>query len=329
MIILYPEVFWLFLPLLILLVPAFFQYRKGKSLLAALGGAWRSEKTGQVYFLKSLLYWITILLFFAFSILAVAGLSWNKAPVRDEADGLDIIYAVDISRSMLARDIEPDRLERSSELINSISSNLNGARQGIVIFKGDGQVLVPLTDDSFVLESGINSLSPSLYTVPGSNIAKGIKAAMDAFAPGSPARKAIVLITDGESLEGNASAMARECYLNDISLFIAGAGTSGGSLIYDGDGEIIADSSGQAVVTKLNRQELQDLVIEGSGSYYDISDLKTAGLMIQDLLALSENSGAEGIRFTDQINYRVFLILALVCLILNLFSTNLRWSKWY
>jgi len=327
--ILYPEVFWSFIPLLILLISAFFQYRKGKSLLVDLGGEWRREKTGQIYFIKSLIYWITILLFFIFSILAAAGISWKQVPVHDESKGLDVIFAVDISRSMLARDLEPDRLNRARELINSISSNLHGSRQGIVVFKGGGQVLIPLTDDRIVLESGINSLSPSLYTVPGSNLAMGLKSAIDAFSTGSPAEKAIVLISDGESLEGNAAAWARECYLKDISLFIAGAGTLQGSLIYDGKGGIITDSSGQAVVTKLNQQGLQDLIIDDSGHYYDLSDLKTAGAMLQDILSLTEKSGSEGIRFKDQMNFRVFLILAFISLILNLLSTQLRWSKWY
>jgi Ca-activated chloride channel family protein len=270
-----------------------------------------------------------MLLFFVFSLLATAGISWNKEPVKDESSGLDIVYAVDVSRSMLAQDIHPDRLSRAGELIRSLTGNIPEGRNALVIFKGDGHILVPLTEDKIIIESAVNNLSPSLYTVQGSDIAKGLKKAMQAFPAGSPARKVILLITDGESLEGNPVAMARECFLNDITLFVAGTGTVQGSLLYDASGDVISDSSGKAVVSRLNQSILREMADSGAGKYYDLSDVKTPGLIIQDLNSLSEESGAEGIRLQDQMSFRIFLIIALLCLILNLIGTQLRWSKWY
>uniref|UniRef100_UPI0026187695 VWA domain-containing protein n=1 Tax=Oceanispirochaeta sp. TaxID=2035350 RepID=UPI0026187695 len=324
MTVLFPKVFWLFLPLLLLLLPAFINFRIGRNLLIRLGGEWRQERIFHVYFVKTIFYWLTMLLFFSFSLLARAGLSWNQEPVKDESLGLDIVFALDISRSMLAQDLHPDRLTRAGELISSVTGNLSGGKNGIVIFKGDGYTMVPLTEDKIIMSSAVSSLSPSLYTVPGSDIAKGLRKAMEAFPQGSPARKVILLITDGESLEGNPVAMARECTLNDIALFVAGAGTVQGSLLYDASGEIISDSSGQAVVSRLNQNLLQEMADTASGRYYDLSDVKTPGNIIQDLSSLNENSGAEGIRFQNQLNFRFFLIIALFFLILNLSGSQLR-----
>ncbi|MBF9017828.1 MULTISPECIES: VWA domain-containing protein [unclassified Oceanispirochaeta] len=327
--IVYPEVFWLLIPVALLLLPAALNYRKGYILLLKLAGEWRKVKTTQVYMIKTLIYWMTIILFFVFSILALAGISWTKEAVRDDSTGLDIIFAVDISRSMLAADITADRLSRSGELISSLNSGFSRTRMGLVIFKGDGEVLVPLTDDRYIMETAVRSLSPSLYTVPGSDISRGITKAAGSFPEGSPAKKLIILITDGEALDGNAEDAARECYLQDISLFVVGAGTEEGSLIYNSDGSIVSDSLDQAVVTKLDRSHLSDIVESASGNYYDISDVKTAGMIIEDIKSLQEGSGAEGIRLQDQMNYRLFLFIALTFLVLNLASSRIRWSRWY
>lgn len=327
--IVYPEVFWLLIPVAFLIIPAVMNYRKGVTLLLRLAGSWREEKTAQAYIVKTLVYWLTILLFFVFSLFALAGISWTKEAVRDDSTGLDIIFAVDISRSMLAMDISPDRLTRSGELISSLSSALGGARMGLVIFKGEGEVMVPLTDDRFSLETAVSSLSPSLYTVPGSDISKGIMKAVSSFPKGSPAKKVLILITDGEALEGNAEAAARECYLQEINLLVVAAGTEEGSLIYNADNSVVSDSTGQAVITKLDKSRLMNIAKSGSGTYYDISDMKTPGLILESLKSLEEGSGAEGIRLQDRMNYRLFLLIAMAFLVLNLGSTRIRWSRWF
>jgi Ca-activated chloride channel homolog len=327
--IVYPEVFWLLIPVALLLLPAALNYRTGSFLLLKLAGEWRKIKTAQAFMIKTIIYWLTIILFFVFSILALAGISWTKEAVRDDSIGLDIIFAVDISRSMLAGDITPDRLSRAGELISSVNAGFSGAKMGLVIFKGDGEVLVPLTEDRFSVETAVSNLSPSLYTAPGSDISLGIAKAAASFPEGYPSRKLIILITDGEALEGDAEAAARDCYLQDINLFVVGVGTEEGSLIYKSDGSIVSDSSDQAVITKLDKEHLASIVESASGSYYDISDIKTAGMILEDLRSLQDGSGAEGIRLQDQMNYRMFLFIALTFLLLNLASTRIRWSKWY
>lgn len=327
--ILYPEVFWLLLALFLLLIPAIFNYRKGRKTLRLLAGQWRNEESSQVYFIKSLIYWLTIFLFFIFSILALAGLSWGKTTVKDESSGLDLVIAVDISRSMLADDIAPSRLTRAAEGISYVLNSFESTRAALVIFKGEGNVLVPLTEDRILMESAIRSLSPDLYTVPGSDLELGIRSALNAFPPGSPGKKAILLVSDGESLNGSPREAAREAYLQEVPLFILGAGASEGILLQDISGIVIKDNNGQAVITRLNGELLRDLAERSGGSYYNLSDPRSLGEIVTSIRELTAAQDKERIVSRDQKQYRIFVILALFFLVLNLSLGGIRWSRWF
>ena len=327
MTLLYPEAFWLFIPLLLILVPAVILYSRGRRILNRLAGGWRSLNAGQVFFIRTVVEWLTIFLFFIFSILSLAGISWSRSPVRDDSTGLDVIFAVDVSRSMLAEDVPPHRLGRSAELIHSLVGEAD--RSGIVIFKGAGRVLIPLTEDKVAVEDGVNHLSPSMYSVAGSDLSRGLSGALDAFPEGSPSRKVIILLSDGESLEGNPVYTARECRLRDITLFVVGVGSEGGSMIPDASGDPVQDETGKAVITRMDRGALVDIAAAGDGRFYDLSDTGTPGQIVQDLQNLRGGTGSEGLRFDSEINYRVFLVIALCFLLLNLIMPRIRWSRWF
>jgi Ca-activated chloride channel family protein len=324
---LYPEAFWLFIPLLLLLIPAVILYRRGRRILGRLAGGWRSMSAGQVFFIKTVVEWLTIILFFVFTVLSLAGISWTRTPVRDDSSGLDVIFAVDVSRSMTAEDLSPSRLGRSAELIHSLLGEAD--RSGIVIFKGEGRVLVPLTEDNIAVEDGINHLSPSMYTVPGSDLSRGLARALEAFPEGSPARKVVILLSDGESLEGNPSYIARECRLRNITLFTVGVGSDEGSMIPGASGDPVQDETGQAVITRMDRGALMGIAEAGDGRFYDLADSGVPGQIVQDLQDLRGGAGAKGLRFDSIINYRAFLIIALCCLLLNLLAPRIRWSRWF
>ena len=327
--ILYPEAFWLLTIILLLLVPAVLNYRKGTKSLGVLAGLWRSSESRQIYFIKTLIYWVTIYLFLIFTVLALAGMSWGKTTAKDESSGFDLIVAVDVSRSMLADDIKPSRLSRSAESLASILNSFEGIRAGIVIFKGRGEILVPLTEDHIQLEAGLRSLSPDLYTIPGSDIEQGLLSAIEAFPAGSPGKQAILLVTDGESLQGEAGNAAREAYLREIPLFILGAGSTDGIILRDKNGDIIKDSGGQPVVSRLDEEILGNLADLSGGAYYNLSDPRSQGEITMSLHELTEGQGAEGIKYQDQYQFRIFIILALLSLAVNLFLGGIRWSKWF
>ncbi len=328
MTILYPEVFWFFIPLALLLVPAALHYQWGKDVLIALGGVWRKSVLYQTFLTKTFLYWITIFLAFSFLTIAVAEISWGRKAVIDNSEGLDIIFAMDISRSMLARDVVPDRLARGIELITTLAASLQG-RMGIVIFKGDGRVFIPLTKDRIALEQAVRSLSPSLYTQGGSNLEKGLQKAIDSFPPGGVAKKNIILITDGESLEGNPYEAVQRAHSLDINLFVVGVGTEEGSLLYDAQGALILQPSGEPVVSKQDRKLLEGLARRGGGQYYSLGDIQSPRTLIQSVEELGSSSMVAGVRFQKKNAYRLFLLLGIGFLALNILLMQIRWSQWY
>jgi Ca-activated chloride channel homolog len=327
--ILYPEVFWFLLPLAFLLVPAVLNYRKGKRSLILLSGDWRQEESLKAYFIKSSVHWITIFLFFILSILALAGISWGKTTVKDENTGFDLVVAADISRSMLASDVSPSRLALAGEGISSILNSFDSVRTALVIFKGKGEILVPLTEDGFQMESALRNLSPNLYTASGSDIEWGVRSAIEAFPPGSPGKKAILLVSDGESLNGNPRNAAREAYLRKIPLFVLGTGSVEGVILTDESGDVIQDENGQPVVSRLEESVLREMADLTGGGYYNLSDPRSVGEAIAAIRKLIAVEEEEGIVYQDQLQFRGFLLLALFFLMLNLFLSGIRWSKWF
>ncbi len=327
--VLYPEVFWLLIPVALLSIPAFFNYLRGKRSLLRLGGLWRKDESQQVYFIKTLAYWISMVLFFLFAILALAGISWGKDSEKDDSLGVDLVMAADISRSMLADDLTPNRLSRASEGMSFILNSFESLRTALVVFKGKGEILVPLTEDSIQMETALQNLSPGMYTVPGSDIEMGLVSALEAFPPGSPGKKAVLLVSDGESLEGEPSKAAREAYLQGIPIFVLGVGTEEGIVLRDGDNEVVSDTNGQAVITRLNRQVLEDVADLSGGGYYSLADPRSLGELTADLEELIGLQEAEGILYRDHQQFRIFILLALLSLVLNLVAGGIRWSRWF
>ena len=327
--VLYPEVFWLFIPVALLFLPAFFNYQRGKQSLLRLGGLWRKDESYQVYFIKTLTYWISMILFFVFAILALAGISWGKDSGKDDSLGVDLVMAADVSRSMLADDLTPSRLNRASEGMSFILNSFESLRTALVVFKGKGEILVPLTEDSIQMETALQNLSPGMYSVPGSDIEMGLMSALQAFPPGSPGKKAVLLVSDGESLEGEPRNAAREAYLRGIPIFVLGVGTEEGIVLRDRNNEVVSDMNGQAVITSLNRQVLEDLADLSGGGFYSLSDPRSLGELTADLEELIGLQEAEGILYSDHQQFRLFILLALVFLVLNLVAGGIRWSKWF
>ncbi len=327
--ILYPEVFWLLLPASLLLIPAFLNYRQGKTALLKLGGAWRHDESVQVYFVKTLVYWITFFLFLLFAVLGLAGISWGKGSVKDDSQGFDLVFAADVSRSMLADDLPPSRLSRAGEGMNFILNSFESIRCALVIFKGEGEILVPLTEDSIQMEAALQNLAPEMYSRSGSDLEEGLLSALGAFPPGSAAKKAVLLVSDGESLEGNPLDAAREAYLQGIPVFALGVGSEEGIVLRDRNNEVVSDLNGQPVVTRMDPDVLREVAELSGGEFFALSDPRSLGELtgaLRDVLGLQDE---EGIIYRDQQRFRLFIILSLVFLIMNLFSLGIRWSRWF
>lgn len=209
-----------------------------------------------------------LLLLCAFSSLVFAAARPQLgSKLREEtAQGVEMMFVVDVSNSMMAEDFEPNRLERTKYAINRLFEGMKQDRAGLIAFAGDASVQLPITSDFRMAAAFVNRLSPNLVGEQGTSIATALDLALLSFSEQSKASKVIILITDGESHEDNAIATAERAKAQGVKIFTIGIGTPEGAPIRI-NGEYINDQEGNMVVTKLNEEMLDQIASISEGGY--------------------------------------------------------------
>lgn len=207
---------------------------------------------------------LTCLLFLAASLSGpLYGFRWRTV----ERKGVDLIVALDCSRSMLASDIKPDRLSRAKREILDLLNRLTGDRVGLVAYAGTAFMQSPLTVDYAGFNIFLNALTPDYLPVGGTDVAGAIDTALESFDPESPAEKAVVLITDGEPTGGDpveAAARAKEA---GVRIFVIGVGSAEGAPVPGRDGGFRKDASGNIVLSRLGEETLKQIAKVSGGTY--------------------------------------------------------------
>jgi len=206
-----------------------------------------------------------------------AGYDTLEVPHR----GRDVILAVDVSRSMLAVDVAPTRLQRAKLLAEDLISELPGDRIGLVAFAGSAFLQAPLTLDHGAVLVAVDELDTDLIPKGGTNIAAAIQTAEDAFGKAEGFSRAIVIISDGEELDADGVAAARRAAANGIRIFTVGIGSEEGSEIPLGPGEFVRDASGRLVVTKLDVARMNEIA-QATGGFYTPLDGATVRRLAVD-----------------------------------------------
>ena len=182
--------------------------------------------------------------------------------------GVDIIVAIDVSRSMLAEDVKPNRLERAKREIQDLLKMLQGDRIGLVVFSGVSFVQCPLTLDYGAVRMFLDYISPDLIPVPGTAIGEAIKKSAEAFSKEEKKSKALILITDGEDHGGDPVEAAKEAKKTGVKIFTIGVGQEGGAPIPEEEGGgFKKDEAGNMILSKLDETALQKIALETGGSY--------------------------------------------------------------
>ncbi|HCJ12339.1 MAG: hypothetical protein A2Y14_05270 [Verrucomicrobia bacterium GWF2_51_19] len=209
-----------------------------------------------------------------FLILALARPQWGSRFVETRARGIDILFALDTSKSMLAEDYKPNRLERSKLAIVDLLSGLKGDRVGLVAFAGQAFLQCPLTADYDAFRQSLEALDTDIIPVPGTDVSAAIREALTAFSKDAN-HKILILITDGEDLEGQGVALA-ESVKDDLKIFTVGVGTEKGELIPlrrpDGSTDFLKDASGAFVKTKLDVQTLTSIADKTGGFFVNLGN---------------------------------------------------------
>lgn len=212
-----------------------------------------------------------IVLVVALSILALARPQWGYEIREIKRRGTDILLIVDVSRSMLTRDVKPSRLERTKLAIKDLTKKLKGDRIGLIAFAGDAFLICPLTVDYSGFLLSLEDLSPASVARGGTNIGGALKEAFKQYTAGGGKYQALVIITDGENLEEDPMAMVEKAKEQAIKIFSIGVGTKEGELIQfvndKGELDFLKDAQGNIVKSRLNEDLLQKVALASGGIY--------------------------------------------------------------
>jgi Ca-activated chloride channel family protein len=211
------------------------------------------------------------LLGLALAIVSLAQPRWGYTFEDVKRKGLDLLIAVDTSRSMLSNDVQPNRLDRVKLAIQDLIGQLQGDRVGLIAFAGRAFLQAPLTIDYDAVVEALNDLDTKTIPEGGTNISSAITLATQSFGKSAMGNRALVIFTDGEELSGDAVKTAKEAADAGVRIFTVGVGTPQGSLIPvtgdDGQTSFVKDSSGQVVKSKLDDKRLREIA-QATGGFY-------------------------------------------------------------
>ncbi|OGX39493.1 MAG: hypothetical protein A3G91_03635 [Omnitrophica WOR_2 bacterium RIFCSPLOWO2_12_FULL_50_9] len=207
----------------------------------------------------------------AFSVLGLARPQWGFKWEEIKRQGLDILVAVDTSKSMLTQDVKPNRLERTKLAVQDLIKKLKGDRIGLIAFAGDAFMICPLTVDYGGFLLSLNDLNVETVPRGGTNLSRAIAEALRGYDHVLNKYKVIVMITDGDNLEGDPLVQARKAKEMGIKIYCIGIGTQDGELIQfaseSGEAEFLKDREGNFVKSRLNEKLLQEIALSTGGVY--------------------------------------------------------------
>lgn len=264
-----PAVLWTLLAIPALAVLWVFAGRKARHLVqklvaARLHAQLVGESTSRTLRVALLLGGLTL------AVLALARPQWGEVEAENKGRGRDVIIIVDVSRSMLATDLPPNRLQRAKLAAEDLVRQLPADRIGLVAFAGSAFLQAPVTSDHSAVITAIHELDPEIIPMPGTNVSGALRCADDAFDRSEGGQRAIVLITDGEDLEADAVALSQELSTK-MRIFTVGVGSPEGAVLMvpspKGGMEYIRDAEGNVVQSKLDENRLLQIAEAGGGFY--------------------------------------------------------------
>jgi Ca-activated chloride channel family protein len=252
---------------------------------------------------------------------ALARPQWGFAWEEAKQQGLDIIVAIDTSRSMLARDVQPNRLEKSKLAVMDLMRLAKSDRMGLVVFAGTAFLQAPLTLDEQAFQQAVDAVSVGIVPVGGTSLSSAIRTTLDAFEKGNDNHKVMVLFTDGEDHDVDKDTMAavKEAADAGMRIFTIGVGTPEGELLRvtddQGNASFVKDEDGNVVKSHLNQTLLQQIATEANGFYLP---LQGAGpmetLYARGLAPLPKSEETTRLTRVYRERYHWFLGFAVLCL---------------
>ena len=249
------------------------------------------------------------MLAFAFLNVGIARPQFGSKLKKMKREGVELIIALDVSNSMMAEDIQPNRLERAKRAILRLIDRLKDDKIGLIVFAGDAYTQLPITSDYNSAKLFLNSVNTQIVPKQGTAIGAAINLATRSFTPEGEANKAIVVITDGENHEDDAVSAAKNAVENGIVVHAIGMGLPQGSpipVLKNGQKDYLKDNEGQVVVTKLNEPMLEQIAAAGNGIYVRANNAQVGLNALFDEINKMETEEMESLiysEYDDQFQY--------------------------
>ena len=265
----------------------------------------------------------------AFIILGTANPQIGSKLVEIKREGVDVVVALDVSNSMKAEDIKPNRLVRAKQLVSNMIDNLMGDRIGIIVFAGEAFIQLPMTTDYSAAKLFLESIDTDIIPQQGTAIGKAIELAISKFKIEEDKKKALVIITDGEDHEGNVSDLATEAVSKGYIIYTIGMGTVQGGFIpiYNNGyrSDFLKDRDGNVVLTKLNQAMLQEVALIGKGKFIRSAEKDADLSKVLDEIAKMDKKEYESSIFSDYDDkFQYFFAIALFFLALELLFFEIK-----
>lgn len=324
----------LFLILLVLVPVILFMYlyarRKKKRTIKKIGDPELvNQLMGRYNYRGFFLKFLLISFAMALLVLALANLRLPKGTEKINRNGIDVMIAIDVSKSMLAQDIKPTRLDRAKQLLSRLIDKLGNDRIGIVIFAGKAYLQMPLTGDHTAAKMYLSSASTESVPTQGTVIGDALKMCYASFNTKEKKYKAVLLISDGEDHDETAVQTAGQMASEGIVINTIGIGSPEGAPIMDAEtGQMKTDAEGNTVISKLNEEALKSIAQKGNGIYmlYNNTEEVASNLAAQ-LATMDQRTVNDDSLINYKSFYQWFLALALLFLLIELFIREMKKTK--
>ncbi|MFT5861435.1 MAG: Ca-activated chloride channel family protein [Flavobacteriales bacterium] len=249
-------------------------------------------------------------------------------------EGVDVVFAVDVSKSMLAEDIAPNRIEKAKQLVTQIINGLGSDRIGIIAYAGSAYPQLPITTDYSSAKLFLSQMNTDMLSSQGTAIAEAIELAKTYYNDEEQTNRVLFIISDGEDHLGEAASVAEQASQEGIRIFTIGVGDVNGGLIPIKRNGIVQsykeDKNGEKVITKLDEQTLKDIAAEANGLYINGKNTADVVAKVKDVLNAMDKKEFEAKQFADfKDRFQWFLAAGILLLFLDVFFLERKtgWIK--
>lgn len=284
------------------------------------------QYSSKLYLIK----FLAVMLSLALAIVAGANLRKPANKGKETKGGIDIMVALDVSKSMWAEDAKPTRLDKAKLFINTLIDQLGDNRVGLVVFAGQAYLQMPLTGDVVASKIFVNNASPDAVPVQGTEIGEALDLCNNSLDTKEKKYKAVVLISDGEDHDPKSEQVLQHLSDEGVVVNTIGVGSPEGSPITEpGSTEYKKDMNGQTVISKLNEKELQDIAQKTGGEYHHLDDItKTVSAVTAVLNGMEKKAIDAGDGERQYTALYAFLLLPAVLLLLAEIFIPERKKRW-